>query len=117
MTKLAQLIGKEEGWGIPGKIPTRRNNPGDLTHSNHSSHEGIGHDDVGIIDTVEHGWEDLEGQLVKDEYRGMTLEQLIYAWAPAPANDPAQYLANVLSGFHGAVQPNTPLSKVLEIQA
>jgi hypothetical protein len=33
---LARLIAQEEGYGIPGAVPTRDNNPGDLHHSPHS---------------------------------------------------------------------------------
>lgn len=71
-TKLAQLIAHNEGgWRlenwvlvpVPGTTPFVRNNPGDLRHSPHSSHVGIGSNDIGIIDTLEHGWEDLERQL------------------------------------------------------
>jgi hypothetical protein len=92
MTKFAQLIAKMEGFGKPGAIPTLRNNPGDLRHSPHSSHDGIGPDDIGIIDTVEHGWEDLERQLALYAERGMTMQEAIYEFAPPNENDTANYL-------------------------
>lgn len=31
LDQLAQAIGRQEGYGIPGALPTRDNNPGDLT--------------------------------------------------------------------------------------
>lgn len=36
---LATLIAKREGFGIPGALPTRQNNPGDLRHANGESHD------------------------------------------------------------------------------
>ena len=116
MTLLAWLIAKEEGFGLPGKIPTERRNPGDLRHSPHSSHVGVSPDDIGIIDTVTHGWEDLERQLSIDASRGMTLAQLVYSWAPPNENDSARYLTNVLRGFGGVILPTTPLTEVLKIK-
>lgn len=121
MTKLAQLIAKEEGFFKSGSLPQRRKNPGDLKHSPHSQHPGgAGHEnDVGTIDTVSHGWEDLERQLQIDAGRGLTLRQAIYSWAPASdGNNPTRYLADVVAGFHSpAVTPDTPLKQVLLIQA
>jgi hypothetical protein len=117
MTKLAYLIGKEEGDFKPGTIPSRRNNPGDLRHSPHSSHVGIGPDDVGIIGTPEDGWADLERQLQIDAERGMTLQTCLESWAPPSENNTAKYVADVLAGFGGAVTADTPLTEVLKIQA
>ena len=108
VSKLAQLIAKKEGFGIPGAIPTRRNNPGDLRHSPHSSHEGIGPNDIGIIDTVEHGWEDLERQLQLYAQRGYTLRKCIEAWAPPSENDTESYVQFVCKGLG---VPDTTLVK------
>lgn len=117
-TRLAQLIAREEGFGRAGVLPTIRRNPGDLRHSPHSSHSGIGPDDIGIIDTVEHGWEDLERQLLLYAGRGLTLRQAIYAWAPpSDGNDTARYLRDVVAGFYGLVGPETSLRTVLAIPA
>jgi len=119
MTKLAQLIAREEGFGRPGAIPTRRNNPGDLRHSPHSAHPGGPQhaDDIGTIDTVEHGWEDLERQLglIAKKHYLLTLEQFTAGerdskgvvlpggypgWAPtADNNDPARYAAMLAAGL------------------
>jgi hypothetical protein len=114
-TKLAQLIAHNEGFGVAGAAPTRKNNPGDLRHSPHSSHTGEGADDIGIIDTVEHGWEDLERQL--QIYAGraisvdpatgrpcaprlMTLSDLAYTYAPPADNNPTPaYLASLCNGL------------------
>jgi hypothetical protein len=98
VSRLAQLIAKEEGFGIPGSVPTRDNNPGDLRHSPHSFHSGDPNA-IGQIDTVADGWADLERQLNLFAQRGMTLEQAIYQFAPPTENDSAGYLAYVCSGL------------------
>jgi hypothetical protein len=119
MTKLAFLMSSEEGFGRPGKIPTVRHNPGDLRHSPHSQHPGgpAHKEDIGTIDTNEHGWQDLERQLQLYAKRGLNLQQAIYAFAPAAdGNDPARYLAGVLAGFKGKVKATTPLAAILTIQ-
>jgi hypothetical protein len=117
MTRLAKLIATQEGFFVPGSLPERRNNPGDLRHSPHSSHEGIGPDDIGIIDTVEHGWEDLERQLRLYAARGMSLREAIYSWAPpADRNDTPQYLNFVVAGLGKDVTPDTSLLSVLTIE-
>jgi len=100
MTRLAQLIGKEEGFGIPGTVPTRDNNPGDLRHSPHSSHAGEGPDDIGEIDTVADGWADLERQLQIYAKRGLTLAQMINEYAPPEdGNLTNVYLENICAGL------------------
>ena len=102
MTRLAQLIGKEEGYGLPGKIPTLRNNPGDLRHSPHSQHPGGPQhaEDVGTIDTVADGWADLERQLQLYAQRGLTIERMITDfYAPSNENDSARYVRDVCAGL------------------
>lgn len=99
-TLLAVLIAQQEGFGVPGAIPTVRNNPGDLRHSPHSAHPADDPNGIGTIDTVEHGWEDLERQLKLNASRGMNLQQCIFTWAPqSDGNDPGAYLRNVIDGF------------------
>ena len=135
MTKLITLIAKNEGFGGPGNIPTLRNNPGDLRHSPHSTHPGgAGHEnDIGTIDTLEHGWEDGDRQLfldarkiaITDPVTGakvpmhpFTLRDMAYSWAPlADGNPTAAYLRTLVEGFDGVVDESTPLSQVLEIPA
>jgi hypothetical protein len=111
MTRIAQLIAKREGFGKPGTIPTVRHNPGDLRHSPHSSHDGIGPNDIGKIDTDTDGWADEERQLRLYADRGLTLRQAIESWAPAKdGNDPAAYLQFVLEGL-----ADTPLHELLKV--
>lgn len=116
MTKLAKLISKQEGFGRAGTIPTLRNNPGDLRHSPNSQHPGDPNA-IGTIDTLEHGWEDLERQLRLYAARGLTLRQCIEQYAPPSENNTSAYLDFVVAGFFGVVGEETPLAQVLEIEA
>lgn len=95
--KLLAVIEKMEGFDKEGTIPRRRNNPGDLRHSPHSSHEGIGPNDIGIIDTLEHGEEDAIRQFLLDAHRGQTMLQFIYTYAPPNENNSVIYLNFVCS--------------------
>jgi hypothetical protein len=104
MTLLAQLIAKEEGYGIPGAIPTTHDNPGDLRHSPHSAHIAASPDAIGQIDSVADGWADLERQLELYAERGLTLAQGIYEFAPPEENDSAGYLAYICQGLGCTVQ-------------
>lgn len=140
MTKLAALITREEGgWKlvngtlviIPGALPARNHNPGDLRHSPHSEHPGDP-DAIGVIDDDADGFADLERQLVLDSSKlvsldpvtgadvpahWMTLADAIYSWAPPSENDSARYLSDIVDGFGGTVDARTRLSLVLEIPA
>jgi hypothetical protein len=100
MTLLARLIAKEEGFGVPGAIPTVRNNPGDLSHAPNASHEGIAPDSVGIEPSAADGWADLERQLQLYASRGLTLGQMAEIYAPPFENDTASYLAALCSGLN-----------------
>ena len=113
MTKLAFLISREEGFGIPGTLPTRNHNPGDLRHSPHSQHDPTDPNAIGRIDTDADGWADLERQLQLYAERGMTLRQCIHEYAPAGENDTNQYLNFVVENL--GVDADTPLTEVLKI--
>jgi hypothetical protein len=110
---IAELIAKEEGYGIPGALPTRDNNPGDLRHSPHSFHAADSPDAIGQISTAEEGWADLVRQLDIYAQRGLTVAQSIYEWAPPSENDTGQYIAYVVAGL--GVPGDTLLSAALQI--
>lgn len=113
MTKLAHLIATSEGFYRPGSVPNKHNNPGDLRHSPHSTHPDPNKpDDIGIIDTPEHGWEDLERQLLIYSRRTihtdpataqpcaprlMNLSDLAYTYAPPSDNNLTSAYLNSLS--------------------
>ncbi len=112
MTKLARLIAQEEGYGIPGAIPTTHRNPGDLRHSPHSEHPADPNG-IGLIDTAEHGWADLERQLRIYADHSMTLRAAIYAFAPPQENDSERYLEFVCTGLN--CTPDTPVAEALKV--
>lgn len=117
-TKLAQLMAKQEGFGIKGAIPTTRNNPTDLRHSPHSQHPGgpAHANDIGTIDTIEHGWDDAERQLRIYAQEGLTLQQMVYRFAPpSDHNNSAAYLNFVCMGL--GMSPDTPVADALKIPA
>jgi hypothetical protein len=111
-TKLAQLIARREGFGIPGTKPTRDHNPGDLEHA-----PGIYAWDgkIGIEPNDETGWADLERQLQLYASRDMTLQQAVEVYAPPTENDSASYLSFVCSGLK--ITPETPVSTALKVPA
>jgi hypothetical protein len=113
MSKLAELIAKEEGYGIPGSLPTRDNNPGDLRHSPHSFHTAAAPDAIGQIDNPADGWADLELQLQRFAERGLTLEQAVEIFAPPSENDSVGYLAYICTGL--GVPATTLVSDALNI--
>jgi hypothetical protein len=109
LSKLARLIAEREGFGIAGALPTRDNNPGDLRHSPHSMHSGDPNA-IGDIDTPADGWADLERQLALYAARDLTIQQVIYEFAPPNENDTAAYLKFVCDGV-----PCSPLDPVAQI--
>lgn len=113
--RIAELIAKEEGYGIPGALPTRDDNPGDLRHSPHSFHSPSAPDAIGQIDTPADGWADLVRQLQIFADRGLTVAQAIYEWAPPSENNTTQYLSYVASGL--GCSSDTLLSQALQIPA
>ena len=119
VSEFAYLCSVMEGFGKPGAIPTVRNNPMDLKHSPHSSHEGIGPDDIGIIDTIEHGWGDADRQAQLWAERGLNLQQAIEeqtGWTPqgdVEGNNTEEYLSYVSVGL--GMGPKAPMTTVLQI--
>lgn len=112
MSKLAQLIAKQEGFGIPGALPTRNCNPGDLEHAPGEVHTGSS--PIGSFATAQEGWDALERQLQLFADHSMTLRAAIYAFAPPSENDSARYLDFICEGL-GNVSPEMPVSEALKI--
>jgi hypothetical protein len=113
---LMRAIAQEEGFGIPGTIPTTHHNPGDLRHSPHSFHLASAPDAIGQIDDDADGWEDLEDQLERYVGRGYTLRQAVYEYAPPSENNTAQYLSFVLGRLSlKPDQADIPLAQAMKI--
>ena len=110
---LAQLMAKREGFGIPGDIPTRNNNPGDLEHAPGERHPADSPDSIGWFPTVKKGWKELNRQLGLFAGRNLTLQQAIDEYAPAsvPGNDPVAYVQYLCTA--GGWTPTTLVSDAL----
>ena len=117
MTRFAQLVAAQEGFGKAGATPTRDNNPGDLRHSPHSSHAGEDPNAIGEIDTVADGWADLERQLKLYAERGLTVGEAIAAFAPPNENNTFGYLAFVVAGLGQGITADTPMGIALALEA
>ena len=111
MSKLAELIAQREGFGIPGALPTRSNNPGDLEHAPGETHDTSS--PVGEFLTVADGWQALDNQLQKYAERGMTVKDMVEVYAPPPQNDTDAYLTFICQGLGCA--PNTTVAAALLI--
>lgn len=114
-TRAAQLWAHNEGFGLPNAIPTTHHNPGDLRHSPHSSHVGEGANDIGIIDTDDDGWADLERQLQLFADRGMTIREAAETYWPEPENPTEACLKTVCEGL--GLGPEIKMSIALLIPA
>jgi len=113
MSKLAQLIGKREGFGVPGDLPTRNNNPGDLMHAPGEVHPADAPNSIGSFPTPAAGWAALERQLSLWAARGLTIAQAIETEAPPSCNDTAEYIAFICEGLPA---PSTmPVAEALQI--
>ena len=69
-SKLALAIAHQEGYFIPGSLPNRNNNPGDLRHAHGENHPG-NPDAVGDYPTATLGWDALQRQLGLYAERGL----------------------------------------------
>lgn len=113
MSKLAEAIAHEEGFYVPNSLPARDHNPGDLRHSPHSFHTSADPNAIGQIDNDADGWSDLEHQLRLYASRGMTVEQMVYEYAPPTENNSPAYLAYVCK--YVGCAPSTLVSDALEM--
>ena len=110
MTKLAYLVSRMEGFGIPGSRPARDHNPGDLRAAPHATAKDAA--GIALEPNDADGWADLERQLRLDASRGMTLETFVYSYAPPAENDSQRYLNFLAQGL--GLHPATPLSQCLQ---
>jgi hypothetical protein len=130
--KIARLIAIEEGFFVPGTVPNRNHNPGDLRHSPHSFHSVDAPDAIGQIDSDADGWDDMllelrfYASLEPGDKRnrpppGLTVAQAVFEYAPPNENNSAGYLNFILSGNPRAgisglgCSSDTLLSEALQI--
>lgn len=111
-TKLAEAIAHQEGYFIPGSLPNRNLNPGDLRHAPGETHPG-NPDAVGAFPTIEAGWAALERQLGLYAERGMTVEQMVAEYAPPTENNTQAYLDYVCQ--YVGCAPSDPVSDALKL--
>jgi hypothetical protein len=114
----AQAISRQEGFGIPGAVPTTANNPGDLCDPTGALFglPLMGSESIVVFPDAASGWDALyrQIQLIADGRSSvytlnMTIADMANHYAPIP--DPATW-ANNVAGFLG-VTPDTPLALVL----
>lgn len=115
MTRLAQLISQEEGFNVPGSIPSRQHNPGDLRHGPGAHHAPSTLDGIGTYTSDTSGWSDLERQLSLDAARGMDIRTFVTAYAPSVENNSSQYLDYICTGL--SLGPDVSLATALLIGA
>jgi hypothetical protein len=111
MTKLAEAIAHEEGFYVQGSVPSVNNNPGDLEHAPGEAHPTSS--PIGTFADIASGWAALEAQLQKYAERGMTVEQMVYVYAPPSENNSAAYLSYVCQ--YVGCTPATLVSDALQL--
>ena len=119
---LDAAIGKAEGFGVAGAIPTVNNNPGDIIGGAFATSQGAtGTDSHGfaIFPDAATGYAALDANLSAYQAANpnITLSGVAAQWAPASgtgnnAATPSTWLSNVTAGLGGGQNGNTPLSSL-----
>jgi hypothetical protein len=98
--RLASAIAFAEGFGIPGAIPTRANNPGDLVIPGWTGGQ-LGAEKISVFESPAEGWNRLYRQLwliqsgKSSVYTvNMTIAQMAARWT---ATEPNHWASNVVS--------------------
>lgn len=112
--KLASAIGSAEGYFVPNSVPNKNNNPGDLREAgNYPKFNGFV-----VFPSKSAGIAGLYRQLTLDIFRGQSLRNLVYTWAPpGDGNNSENYLMETARRI--GLKPedvNTPLWNFLEIE-
>jgi hypothetical protein len=93
---IANAIATAEGFFVDGALPQRDNNPGDLRAAPWLQHPVVA-GGFWAAPSVGAGVAGLLHQIALDIARGMSLHDLIYAWAPPTDNNKtASYLQETL---------------------
>jgi hypothetical protein len=116
--QLMRAIAKAEGYGVPGSVPTRYHNPGDIRASRGVRYPGqVGLDKRGyvIFKSDHYGWDAMQRQFDKivdgrSQFYSvnMTLRQLAKRYATSPL-----WVKNVAKNL--GVTPDTTLAEILDV--
>lgn len=113
---LDQAISQFEGFGQPGTIATRQNNPGNLIYGPFAQSMGAtgpGTNNIAVFPNNQTGFSAMDSLIQHYASSGYNLQQLIGAWAPgnAPGNSPQSQsnYTNYVAKQAGAT-PQTPVS-------
>lgn len=115
LDKLASAIATGEGFFAPNSLPSRDNNPGDIRLDALNKDKVVG--GFVIFSSKARGIADLYHQIALDIFRGYSLRQLIYAWAPPSDGNNSENYLNETARRIGLTkdQVETPLWNFLEI--
>lgn len=117
---LAQAIADAEGFGPSGNLPTRANNPGDITDKGYPGDTGqtLGSAGVVVFDTVEHGWQALYAKITRWLNGGSSEYPLSDSLATVglkySGGDP-NWSANVAASL--GVDPSVTLGEIAGVQS
>lgn len=111
--KLASAIATSEGYFVPGSIPSKNNNPGDLRGAPWLTNPKIVNNFV-VFSSKPSGVAGLYHQIALDLARGLSLRSLIQKWAPPTENNTQNYL-NETARRVGITNLDQPLQELLEI--
>ncbi len=118
-TDLAEAIAHAEGFGQPGAVPTRANNPGDMKPV-HWTGPVTGAENIAVFSDVGTGWAALEHELDLIRARkshvytpSMTIREMAEHWTGTQRNEWAQNVCDYLSKHGRPATVDTPLKDVL----
>lgn len=117
-SSLADAMAQFEGYGTPGTIATRQNNPGNLAYGDFAKQFGAtgpGAQNIAVFPNTQAGSNAMDALIQHYASQGYNLGQLIGSWAPpnAPGNTPqsTQNYTNFVAQQTGA-NPSTPVSQI-----
>ena len=97
MMTFLEAIARQEGFYVPGSVPARRNNPGNIEEGRFAQAHGAlpsdGHR-FAAWPTPEAGFAAMR-VLLTIAYMGLTVEKALSKWAPPVENNVSAYLKNV----------------------
>jgi hypothetical protein len=113
---LACAISTQEGWFVPGSIPSVRNNPGDLRFAHQVGAtlppgQPVNPPPIALFPSKSRGVAALFRQLWLQVSEGETVRQIIAQWAPPNENNTGAYLQDVLNWT--GLPPDTPVLQLL----